>query len=102
LSFVDIPPLAGFVAKLQLFLAAIDAGYTWLAVLAVANTVVSLFYYLRVLGPSYFEETPQIALPVLGRWAAAATLTSAAALVVLGIGAQPLLDAFAQGGLLAR
>lgn len=102
LSFVGIPPLAGFVAKLQLFLAAIDAGYTWLAVLAVANTVASLFYYLRVLGPSYFEVSPPVPLPVLGRWAGAATLISAAALVVVGVGAQPLLDAFAGSGLLPR
>lgn len=101
-SFVGIPPLAGFVAKLQLFLAAIDAGYTWLAVLAVANTVTSLFYYLRVLGPSYFEASPAVPLPALGRWAAIATLVSAAALVVVGIGAQPLLDAFADSGLLPR
>ena len=102
LSFVGIPPLAGFVAKLQLFLATIDAGYTWLAVLAVANTVVSLFYYLRVLGPSYFEAPPPVPLPALGRWAAMATVVSAAALVALGVGAQPLLDAFAGGGLLPR
>lgn len=100
LSFVGIPPLAGFVAKLQLFLATIDAGYTWLAVLAVANTVASLFYYLRVLGPSYFEAPPPVPLPALGRWAAIATVVSAAALVVAGVGAQPLLDAFAGGGLL--
>src|SRR5699024_8716261 len=51
LSLVGIPPLAGFVGKLLLFLAAIDAGYAWLAVAAVINTVVSLFYYLRVLAP---------------------------------------------------
>lgn len=102
LSFVGIPPLAGFVAKLQLFLAAIDAGYTWLAVLAVANTVASLFYYLRVLGPSYFEAPPPVPLPALGRWAAIATGVSAATLVVAGVGAQPLLDAFASGGLLPR
>jgi len=102
LSLIGIPPLAGFVAKLELFLAAIDAGYTWLAVLAVANTVASLFYYLRVLGPSYFEALPPVPLPVLGRWAGVATLISAAALVVVGIGAQPLLDAFAGGGLLPR
>jgi len=100
LSFVGIPPLAGFVAKLQLFLAAIDAGYTWLAVLAVANTVASLFYYLRVLAPSYFEAPPAVPPPLLGRWAGAATLVSAAALAVLGIVAQPLLDAFAGSGLL--
>jgi len=102
LSFVGIPPLAGFVAKLQLFLAAIDAGYTWLAVLAVANTVASLFYYLRVLGPSYFEAPPPVPLPALGRWAAIATVLSAAALVVAGVGAQPLLDAFTGTGLVPR
>ena len=102
LSFVGIPPLAGFVAKLELFLATIDAGYTWLAVLAVANTVASLFYYLRVLGPSYFEAPPPTPLPVLGQWAAIATVGSAAALVVAGIAAQPLLDAFAGAGLLPR
>jgi len=102
LSFVGIPPLAGFVAKLQLFLATIDAGYTWLAVLAVANTVASLFYYLRVLGPSYFDAPPSEPPPGLGRWAGAATLISAAALVAIGIGAQPVLDAFAGSGLLPR
>ena len=102
LSFVGIPPLAGFVAKVQLFLAVIDAGYTWLAVLAVANTVVSLVYYLRVLGPSSFDPPPPVALPLLGRWAGGATLLSAAALVVLGLVAQPLLAAFGTGGLLPR
>ena len=87
---------------MQLFLAAIDAGYTWLAVLAVANTVISLFYYLRVLGPSSFDPPPPVALPLLGRWAGGATLASAAALVVLGLAAQPLLAAFGTGGLLPR
>jgi len=61
LSLVGVPPLAGFTAKLALFGAAIDAGYTWLAILAVANTVVSLAYYLRVIAPSYFEP---LAAPV--------------------------------------
>jgi formate hydrogenlyase subunit 3/multisubunit Na+/H+ antiporter MnhD subunit len=40
LSFIGIPPLAGFAGKLALFGAAIDAGYAWLAVLAAINTVV--------------------------------------------------------------
>lgn len=100
LSFVGIPPLAGFVAKAQLFLATIDAGYTWLAVLAVANTVASLFYYLRVVAPSYFEAPPRVPVPVLGRWSAVTTVGCAGALVVLGLAAQPLLEAFADGGLL--
>ena len=102
LSFVGIPPLAGFFAKVQLFLATIDAGYTWLAVLAVVNTVASLFYYLRVLGPSYFEAPPPVPLPALGPYAGRITIASAAALLILGLAAQPLLDAFGRGGLLPR
>jgi len=103
LSFVGIPPLAGFVAKLALFAAAIDAGYTWLAVLAVVNTVISLVYYMRVVGPSYWEASPDLApVPVLGRWAAIATFVSAGALIVTGVWAQPLMRAFDIAELLPR
>jgi NADH-quinone oxidoreductase subunit N len=93
LSFVGIPPLAGFTAKLALFGAAIDAGYGWLAVLAVANSVLSLAYYLRVLAPAYLERR-DAALPVLAHSAAVATVISALAVVVFGVVAQPLLHAF--------
>ncbi len=93
LSLVGIPPLAGFVGKLVLFTATIEAGYSWLAVLAVANTVVSLFYYLRVIGPLYFEAERTIdrPAPVLGRWAAAGAISAGVATVVAGIAAEPLL-----------
>ncbi|MFN2608899.1 MAG: NADH-quinone oxidoreductase subunit N [Acidimicrobiales bacterium] len=93
LSFVGIPPLAGFTAKLALFGAAIDAGYSWLAALAVANSVVSLAYYLRVLAPSYFERAV-VPMPALGRVAAVATVACAVAVVVTGVAAEPLLHAF--------
>lgn len=100
LSFIGIPPLAGFVAKLALFAAAIDVGYAWLAVLAVVNTVVSIVYYARVLAPAYFGVLGG-PMPVLGRWAAVATLASATAVVVAGLVAEPFLRAFASAGLLA-
>lgn len=93
LSFVGVPPLAGFTAKLTLFSATIDAGYTWLAVLAVLNTVVSLAYYLRVLAPAFFEPLSS-PIPVLGRWAAGATIACGALVVVAGILAEPLLGRF--------
>lgn len=94
LSLVGIPPLAGFGAKLALFGAAIDAGYTWLAVLAVANSVVSLAYYARVLAPAYFHPAPARALPALGRWTHAAAVASASGVVVAGILAEALLRGF--------
>jgi NADH-quinone oxidoreductase subunit N len=96
LSLVGIPPLAGFVGKLTVFTAAIDGGYGWLAVLAVANTVVSLFYYLRVIGPMYFDETAaEGPVALLGGWATAATLSAGLATVVVGLAAGPLLTSLA-------
>lgn len=53
-SLVGIPPLAGFAGKLLLFEATMAAGYTWLAVAAVLNSVLSLAVYLRVVAVMYF------------------------------------------------
>ncbi len=93
LSFVGIPPLAGFAAKLALFGAVIDAGYGWLAALAVANTVVSVFYYVRVLAPVYFDKPQGGPLPRLGSWAAGGVAIATAAVVLLGVLANGLLAA---------
>ena len=51
-----IPPTAGFFAKLYVFLAAIDVKLTGLAVIGVVTSVVSAFYYLRVVKVMYFDE----------------------------------------------
>ena len=93
LSFVGIPPLAGFAAKLALFGAVIDAGYGWLAALAVANTVVSVFYYVRVLKPVYLDEHSGGPLPRLGSWAMTGVAIATAAVVLLGVWANGLLGA---------
>jgi NADH-quinone oxidoreductase subunit N len=93
LSLVGIPPLAGFVGKLQLFGATIGGGYGWLAVAAVVNTVVSLFYYLRVIGPAYFGTLPR-RVATLGEGARAAALGAAVLVVVAGLAANLLLGWF--------
>ncbi|KKL15145.1 hypothetical protein LCGC14_2508520, partial [marine sediment metagenome] len=59
LSLVGIPPTVGFLGKLALFMTTVDGGYTWLAVVAAANTVASLFYYARVMGRAYFNAPPE-------------------------------------------
>ena len=51
-----VPPTAGFFAKLYVFLAAINAQLAWLAVIGVVTSVVSAFYYLRVVKVMYFDE----------------------------------------------
>ncbi len=58
LSLAGIPPTAGFFGKLYLFLAAIGSeGLWWLALVAIANSVVSLYYYANVIRFMYFGET---------------------------------------------
>ena len=99
LSLVGVPPLAGFTAKVALFAAAVDAGYTWLAVLAVANTVLSLAYYLRVLAPAYLEPL-KAPVPVLGQWANTVTLLCGATVLGLGLAAEPFVSSFTTSQLL--
>ena len=55
-SFVGIPPLAGFFGKLYVFLAAINAGLYWLAVIGLLTSVVGAFYYQRIVKLMYFDE----------------------------------------------
>jgi NADH-quinone oxidoreductase subunit N len=43
-----VPPTAGFVGKFYIFSAAIKAGYIWLAIIGVMNSLVSVYYYLRI------------------------------------------------------
>ena len=81
LSLGGIPPTAGFMGKVWLFGAAIDAGFVWLAVIAVANSAVSLYYYLRVVVFMWInDETAPAASPlVLGP-----AMTTALAIAVVG------------------
>ena len=101
LSFIGVPPLAGFFAKVLLFAVAIQVGYGWLAIVAAVNTVISIFYYVRVLAPSYFDES-SAPVAVLGRWAAWATFAAAAAVIVTGVVAEPFVRAFVESSLLIR
>jgi NADH-quinone oxidoreductase subunit N len=55
-SLIGIPPFAGFVGKVYLFAAVISQKIYWLAVIAAFNTVVSLYYYLRVVKAMFLES----------------------------------------------
>jgi NADH-quinone oxidoreductase subunit N len=56
LSLTGLPPTVGFVAKFYVFRAAIDAGYLWLALVGVLTSLVSAYYYLRVVIIMYMRE----------------------------------------------
>jgi NADH-quinone oxidoreductase subunit N len=96
LSLASFPPTGGFLAKLYLFRAAIDAGVTYLAIIGVIATMISLGYYLRWLLALY--QRPEGAPAALrravpGAFTAGFTVAVSAGIVLwLGIAPAPLLD----------
>jgi NADH-quinone oxidoreductase subunit N len=88
LSLAGIPPTAGFFGKWFLFRAAIDSGFYWLALLALINSVVAAYYYLRVLVYMYMREPAAgapVAVPLRSGYVTAALLLSALLVIALGL-----------------
>ena len=81
-------PFGGFVGKLTLCTATIEGGDALLAALAIANTVVSL-YYLRIIGPMYLEHTSAERPTALGRTTDAGAGLPTVAVVAVGVLAEP-------------
>jgi NADH-quinone oxidoreductase subunit N len=90
LSLVGIPPLVGFFGKFLLFEVTIEAGYAWLAVVAAINTLISLYYYLRVIAVTMFKA-PQGEMHVVGSWSWVTLRVTLALMVVASLGFQWLL-----------
>lgn len=69
-SLTGVPPTAGFIGKFYIFVSLIDAGYAWLALVAVTFSVISAYFYLRVVMLMYMKEStvrPSLSLtPGLG------------------------------------
>jgi len=84
-SLAGIPPFAGFFGKYYVFLGAIQAGYTWLAILGVLMSVVSAYYYLRIVVLMYFSDTPSSRTCETAPAGLAALLICALALILLGL-----------------
>jgi NADH-quinone oxidoreductase subunit N len=86
-SLTGIPPLGGFAAKFVVFLALVQAKLWWLVVVAGVNTVISVFYYWRVLRAMILEEGPEAEpAPSLGMGSIAGVYTAALALSVFVLG----------------
>ncbi len=56
ISLIGMPPASGFIAKFYLFNGAVQNGLLWLVIIAVLNSVISAFYYLRVVKAMWFTE----------------------------------------------
>ena len=98
-SLAGIPPTAGFFGKFYLFKAVLDAGYNYLVIIAVLNSALSVFYYLRVLVIMFMQSEEE--LPV-AKWSPAVSLALViCALGILKFGLFPgsLLNLLSQAGL---
>lgn len=87
-SLAGIPPTAGFFGKWFIFRAAIDSGFYALTIVAFVNSVIGVYYYLRVLVFMYMREPAAgapFATPMQSRYVDAALLISAALVLLLGI-----------------
>lgn len=89
LSLGGIPPTAGFMGKLYLFAAAVNAGYVWLVVIAVLMSAVSLYFYLRIAMQMYLREpaAAEGAEVLAAPWTA--RVIAACGVFVLAIGVYP-------------
>jgi NADH-quinone oxidoreductase subunit N len=89
LALTGIPPLSGFWAKYYVFLAGIEAGLTWLVVVAVISSVISAFFYLRVLVVAYLQEPAGEAEAAPGRAPALGLALGLAGALTIAIGLAP-------------
>ncbi len=90
-SLAGIPPTVGFYAKFTVIEAAVSAGFTWLAVVAVMASLVGAFYYLRIVKLMYFDDATDTA-PIVARGDNRALLSAnGLALLFFGIFPQQLM-----------
>jgi NADH-quinone oxidoreductase subunit N len=88
LSFIGVPPTLGFVGKFYLFRTVVAGGYVWLAVIGVLTSLLSAYYYLRVVVNMYMIEGDPEITP--DRWLKLIALAGAALVVILSFFATPL------------
>ncbi len=95
-SLAGVPPFLGFTAKFMVFRAAVNEGFVLLAVIGVLNSLLSAFYYLRVIYTLYMEPLPEREPRLEPSLPTAAVATVAAlGVLVLGTFPGPVIDAAA-------
>jgi NADH-quinone oxidoreductase subunit N len=87
-SLAGIPPTVGFVAKFLVFRAAVNEHLVWLAVVGVINSLVSVFFYLRVVYYLYMKPLPRRAPSYSEPWPTR-IVAGACALAMVALGVAP-------------
>lgn len=90
-SLAGVPPLVGFFGKWMVFMAAVDAGMTPLAVAGAVASVIGAYYYLRIVKVMYFDEPGEA---MTGGMPMTHALTLAVSALILSLGWLPFVNGF--------
>ena len=93
ISLTGLPPTAGFWAKIYIFNAGIHSDLVWLVIVAVLNSAVSAYYYLRVVRHMYLDEAPAEGDIKISPMLAVALTTTVVGVLVVGLVPTFLIDA---------
>jgi NADH-quinone oxidoreductase subunit N len=91
-SLTGIPPTAGFIGKFYVFLEAINAGYTYLAIIAVVFSAISAFFYLRIVIYMYMRDPKEEVVLTSSPLMSIAMTVSAVTILALGVYPSALLN----------
>ena len=92
LSLGGFPPMAGFIGKWYVFSAAVQEGHYWLAIIGVLTSVVSVFFYLRIVVMMYMTEGSDIVRPRVPAMAVAGLALATVVVFYLGVLPTQVLD----------
>ena len=90
LSFIGVPPTLGFFGKFGLFTAVIDGGYIWLALIGVITSLVSAYYYLRVVVVMYMRDGEPLVRQET--WLYLTAVVTGVAMILMGIFSEPFIN----------
>ena len=86
LALTGLPPTGGFFGKIYLFAAAVEAGWTWVALIGVLTSAISLYYYMAVVVQMYFKDAEETSpIPLRAPGLVAAIGFCAVVTVILGL-----------------
>ncbi|MBK5259517.1 MAG: NADH-quinone oxidoreductase subunit N [Thermoanaerobaculia bacterium] len=92
-SLSGLPPTGGFISKFYVFRTAIESGHTGVALIGILTSIISVYYYLRVVYYLYMKEAPDgTAVPIGGVFATGALAISVIGILIIGIFPTPLFN----------
>ena len=91
-ALAGIPPMAGFFGKYYVFVAAIESNLTWLAIVGVFTSVISVYFYLRVVVYMYFKDSIKDINLVINKYSLLSVVVSGILVVYFGLSPDSLLN----------